>query len=466
MHKVNTGSLGLLAFLAIIVPALVAADATTTLIATPSSGQAPLTVTFTSNTAASSTATSSSALYFGDGSIGELGEHTYRVRGTYTAMLVTDAPCLHEWPRCAIPVSILATTSVVVSPRPVATSTLPDLQSQIQALFQQIQQMMAQIRELLASLPQRPVTPPGSSGGNGGIGWCAAMQRLERGARGNGVSALQTFLKDRGHFDKSNITGFFGQQTEEAVRRFQEREGVVSSGDGRTTGFGVVGARTMKAMKKYCQDQATEQRETPRHDTPGDEEREPEGNDRGGSRIQIQRCPDGTFGLYPACLPKIGLDSDRGRDTDDQQEGNEERHVCPSGYTGTYPDCTQVIQPCPAGTTGTYPSCMSATSSVALQPPSILYANCDSLGTQLTYSWPMGIGAATGTRYVLRIQDGSSSASAPFTVATTTALSFTMNAQQGHQYYARIFASHDDTLDQSSAGYTTSSPYPIICAAL
>ena len=61
---------------------------------------------------------------------------------------------------------------------------------------------------------------------------------------GNEVSRLQKFLRAQGDFTYSEITGFYGPATEEAVRRFQSRVGIVSGGNAETTGFGVVGSLT------------------------------------------------------------------------------------------------------------------------------------------------------------------------------------------------------------------------------
>ncbi|MEK7176583.1 MAG: peptidoglycan-binding protein, partial [Patescibacteria group bacterium] len=61
---------------------------------------------------------------------------------------------------------------------------------------------------------------------------------------GNEVSRLQKFLRAQGDFTYSEITGFYGPATEEAVRRFQSRSGIVSSGNAENTGYGVVGPST------------------------------------------------------------------------------------------------------------------------------------------------------------------------------------------------------------------------------
>src|SRR3989344_8489403 len=70
---------------------------------------------------------------------------------------------------------------------------------------------------------------------------------------GNEVSRLQKFLRAQGDFTYSEITGFYGPATEEAVRRFQSRSGIVSGGNAETTGYGVVGPSTRaKIIEVSC----------------------------------------------------------------------------------------------------------------------------------------------------------------------------------------------------------------------
>lgn len=77
------------------------------------------------------------------------------------------------------------------------------------------------------------------------------------------VSQLQRFLHSTGDFTYPRITGYFGPVTEEAVLKWQIRNGIVTSG---SPGSGIVGPRTREAMKKVCassphepQNQSTEE---------------------------------------------------------------------------------------------------------------------------------------------------------------------------------------------------------------
>ncbi len=72
---------------------------------------------------------------------------------------------------------------------------------------------------------------------------------LERGMKGSDVVLLQTWLaKDKAIYPEGLITGYFGSLTEEAVKRYQEANGIVKRGDPRTTGYGRVGPITRASL--------------------------------------------------------------------------------------------------------------------------------------------------------------------------------------------------------------------------
>lgn len=70
------------------------------------------------------------------------------------------------------------------------------------------------------------------------------VRNLFRGAEGEDVRVLQSFLVNNGYMTPDNITGFFGPITENAVKRFQSDQGIVSSGTALSTGYGFVGPTT------------------------------------------------------------------------------------------------------------------------------------------------------------------------------------------------------------------------------
>ncbi len=85
------------------------------------------------------------------------------------------------------------------------------------------------------------------------VSFCPNLYRnLYKGLSGDDVSELQRFLKEVGVYSYPEITGYYGQVTEEAVKRFQSRAGVVSYGTPSATGYGLVGPATRAAIKKAC----------------------------------------------------------------------------------------------------------------------------------------------------------------------------------------------------------------------
>ncbi|HEY4480379.1 MAG TPA: cohesin domain-containing protein [Candidatus Paceibacterota bacterium] len=70
------------------------------------------------------------------------------------------------------------------------------------------------------------------------------IRNLFRGATGDDVKTLQQFLVNQGYTTADNITGYYGPATEVAVKAFQSAQGIVSSGDPVSTGYGFVGPST------------------------------------------------------------------------------------------------------------------------------------------------------------------------------------------------------------------------------
>jgi len=67
------------------------------------------------------------------------------------------------------------------------------------------------------------------------------------------VKHLQQLLaKDTSIYPEALVTGYFGPLTEEAVKRFQGKHTIVSSGTPETTGYGLVGPRTAEALHAAC----------------------------------------------------------------------------------------------------------------------------------------------------------------------------------------------------------------------
>lgn len=82
---------------------------------------------------------------------------------------------------------------------------------------------------------------------------CPNLYRsLSFGSRGQDVIELQTFLITQGDLATGNNTGYFGNLTRAAVRKFQCREMSVCSGSEATSGYGAVGPRTRAKIASVC----------------------------------------------------------------------------------------------------------------------------------------------------------------------------------------------------------------------
>lgn len=77
-------------------------------------------------------------------------------------------------------------------------------------------------------------------------------RNLSVGSHGTDVVELQTFLIAQGDLSSGLNTGYFGRLTEAAVKSWQAKNGVVSSGTAATTGYGAVGPRTRAKIASVC----------------------------------------------------------------------------------------------------------------------------------------------------------------------------------------------------------------------
>ena len=130
-------------------------------------------------------------------------------------------------------------------------------ESQIQAILSLLQSFGADqtvVGNVNSSLRGLPTT----GGGGGTIAFCPnftynlylGLNDSETEAQ---VSQLQKFLaQDSSVYPEGTITGFYGPLTEQAVKRWQAQQGVVSSGSPDTTGYGVVGSRTREKIRANC----------------------------------------------------------------------------------------------------------------------------------------------------------------------------------------------------------------------
>ena len=172
-------------------------------------------------------------------------------------------------------VGVVAGTSVTVSPTTTSTYTLSavnpsgtttatatitvsattgggtGIAQQIQALLQQIRALQLQIAQLIASqfhpgtgTTTPPVIPPGQFG----KAICIKVYRdLTLGDRGDDVKSIQQLLNEDPSLGFNlSPTGFFGPVTAKALIRFQIKNGIASSSDGR------VGPLTRGFFERRC----------------------------------------------------------------------------------------------------------------------------------------------------------------------------------------------------------------------
>ncbi|MEK7555713.1 MAG: peptidoglycan-binding protein [Patescibacteria group bacterium] len=72
---------------------------------------------------------------------------------------------------------------------------------------------------------------------------------LGKGSEGSDVTKLQQYLaKDGTLYPEGLITGYYGSLTEAAVKRFQQKHNIVSSGTPLSTGYGTVGPKTRTTL--------------------------------------------------------------------------------------------------------------------------------------------------------------------------------------------------------------------------
>ena len=133
-----------------------------------------------------------------------------------------------------------------------SAATVAELQAQLQALLAQVAALQTQV----ASTPTATFCP-------------SLTRNLSRGMKGSDVASLQQFLISQNLLTSDSATGFFGALTESAVKQWQAKNGIASSGTPNTTGYGAVGPRTRVAMAKCTPSTATPATTTKPLVTPG-----------------------------------------------------------------------------------------------------------------------------------------------------------------------------------------------------
>lgn len=173
---------------------------------------------------------------------------------------------------------VLAVISMFIVPAAAAAQTseaqvISALEAQTQALLAKVAQLQAQLgvqdsgsntsgfgtaAATNVSATGAGVGAYGTTGGTVDSSACPNIGRsLKKGVSGDDVRRLQQFLaEDPTVYPEGLVTGYYGALTEAAVRRWQAKYQVVSSGTPETTGYGVVGPRTAAAIALLCSTRA------------------------------------------------------------------------------------------------------------------------------------------------------------------------------------------------------------------
>lgn len=147
------------------------------------------------------------------------------------------------WPK---PVATSTATSTPAVPATPAVPTMPGTQTTTPAV------------PATPAIPAMPATPAASTTPStpANENACAVFTKtlmFDLETENDDVRRVQRILaKDPAIYPEGLITGYFGPATERAVQKFQEKNGIVSSGTPETTGYGVVGPKTAKALLERC----------------------------------------------------------------------------------------------------------------------------------------------------------------------------------------------------------------------
>lgn len=132
------------------------------------------------------------------------------------------------------------------------TSSSQGSNTTTEQLKKMIENLQKRVANLTAQVKKQNQTSNQSSGDSRAVSAGVNFNvNMGVGSRGQRVLDLQACLEDLGHFsgEKADI---YGPQTREAVKKFQAAEGIVSTGNEWSTGYGYVGPSTRKALNAKC----------------------------------------------------------------------------------------------------------------------------------------------------------------------------------------------------------------------
>ena len=126
----------------------------------------------------------------------------------------------------------------------VGAATVSDIELRIASLLSQLQILQGELQNLKSGEAALSATYVSSSSSI-----TPFTTTLGKGSEGSDVTKLQQYLaKDPALYPEGTISGYFGSLTEAAVKRFQQKHNIVSSGTPTTTGYGVLGPKTRTAL--------------------------------------------------------------------------------------------------------------------------------------------------------------------------------------------------------------------------
>lgn len=143
-----------------------------------------------------------------------------------------------------VALAIVAVVFVGVKAVPASALTADDVQTQIQRLMAQISELTAQITRLRGQAGNMDSSVGAALMPSFQHRICNILNRnLAAGAEGDDVRGLQEYLYEN-KFLSVAPTGYFGQMTQEAVRKWQTQEGVQA--------VGAFGPLSRERIKKWC----------------------------------------------------------------------------------------------------------------------------------------------------------------------------------------------------------------------
>lgn len=187
-----------------------------------------------------------------------------------------------------IAVTLLA-SPLLASAETATTST--NVNTQIQTMLLQIQTLQAQLKSLQSLQAQIASTTQSI------YGTMSLIRNLKQGMTGEDVKALQAVLAADPTIYSGEITGFFGKMTAEAVKKYQEKNGIDAVGS--------VGPKTLKKLNEQAEKLGLS-RENKRNNEKGGENRK-EGDKK--ENTLCVKVPPGQM-IAPGWIKKDGPRTD------------------------------------------------------------------------------------------------------------------------------------------------------------